>query len=114
MPEGNRPRGIWVVVVCSLCNIPATFTEITVIYLQANQHLTLREMRGHWQLRRIVESFHPEAFQSFSADLVQRVSMDDLSGWRVASSTDSFTSYDWWNVQLQESPCTLHAFVNGA
>lgn len=90
MPEGNRPRGIWVVVVCSLCNILATFTEITVIYLQANQHLTLREIGG-WALavKEDVESFHPEAFQSFSADLVQRVSMDDLSGWRAASSAVS-------------------------
>lgn len=46
MREGNGPCGIWVVVVCSLCDIPATFTEIPVIYLQAKQHLTLQVMGG--------------------------------------------------------------------
>lgn len=74
MREGNGPCGIWVVVVCSLCDIPATFTEIPVIYLQAKQHLTLQVMGGgggggDWQVRKIVESFHLEAFQSFSSDL---------------------------------------------
>lgn len=116
MREGNGvngPRGIWVVVVCSLCKIPATFTEIPVIYLQVNQHLTLQVMREDWQLRKIVESFHAEAFQSFSTDLGAK-GVDGCPEWLTSCIEHSFTRYDWWSVQPQESPCVLHAFINGA
>lgn len=83
MREGNRPCGIWVVVVCSLRNIPATFTEIPVSYLEANQHLTLQVMRADWQVRKIVESLHPEAFQSFSTDLGAK-GVDGCPEWLVS------------------------------